>query len=162
MALDVQSHVGSTTPTAEPVETRRLTFRNVLYVGFVAWSLYGAVVPVETYLFRMVHMAFIFGLGFVVCPVSPKAPRWMKGFDVGLAVLGVATIAYAFLDLDSFIRRSTIPEPVDFWLGLVAILLVVELSRRIVGTTFTLVLVAFLLYVYLGRYIPGPLSHKGY
>jgi hypothetical protein len=35
---------------------------SVLYVGFVAWSLYGAVVPIETYLFRMVHMGFIFAL----------------------------------------------------------------------------------------------------
>ena len=35
-----------------------------LYVGFVGWSLYGAIFPVETYAFRMVHMAFIFGLAF--------------------------------------------------------------------------------------------------
>jgi len=42
----------------------------LLYVGFVAWSLYGAVVPVETYLFRMVHMAFIFALAFLVYPTS--------------------------------------------------------------------------------------------
>ncbi len=147
---------------AAPIPQRRFTLVSVLYFGFVAWSLYGAVVPVETYLFRMVHMAFIFALGFMVCPASKNAPKWMKGLDIGLAVLGVATIAYAFLDLDSFVRRSTLPEPIDFWLGLAALLLVVELSRRIVGTTFTLVLVGFLLYVYLGRYIPGPLSHKGY
>jgi TRAP transporter 4TM/12TM fusion protein len=134
----------------------------LLYVAFVAWSLYGAVVPVETYLFRMVHMAFIYALSFLVYPVSKDAKPWTRWMDVSLAILGVACIAYAFIDLDQFIRRSTVPEPADFWLGIVAIMLLVEISRRVVGGAFTLVLVGFLLYVYFGRFIPGPLSHKGY
>jgi TRAP transporter 4TM/12TM fusion protein len=134
----------------------------VLYVGFVAWSLYGAVVPIETYLFRMVHMGFIFALALLVHPVSKKAGAWSRWLDIGLALLGVATIAYALWDLDKFIRRSTLPNPTDFAMGIVAILLLVEISRRTVDTTFTLVLIGFLLYAYFGQYFPGPLSHKGY
>jgi TRAP transporter 4TM/12TM fusion protein len=134
----------------------------LLYVGFVAWSLYGAVVPVETYLFRMVHMAFIYALAFLVFPTSKEAKGWTRWLDIGLAVLGVATIAYALLDMDQFVRRSTLPEPADFWLGIAAILLLVEISRRTVGMQFTWVLIGILLYSYLGHWIPGPLSHKGY
>jgi TRAP transporter 4TM/12TM fusion protein len=134
----------------------------LLYVGFVLWSLYGAVVPVETYLFRMVHMAFIYALSFLVYPIAKQAGPRTRWLDIGLALLGVATIAYPLLDLDQFIRRSTLPESTDFWLGIVAIVLLVEISRRVVGGAFTLVLVGFLLYVYFGRFIPGPLSHKGY
>ncbi|HSB78801.1 MAG TPA: TRAP transporter fused permease subunit [Candidatus Methylomirabilis sp.] len=134
----------------------------VLYVGFVGWSLYGAVVPIETYAFRMVHMGFIYALSFLVYPMSKKAGPRTRWLDVGLAILGVATIAYALIDLDQFVRRSTVPEPADFWLGIAAIVLLVEISRRAVGMEFTLVLVGFLLYTYLGRFIPGPLSHKGY
>jgi TRAP transporter 4TM/12TM fusion protein len=134
---------------------------SLLYVAFVVWSLYGAVAPVETYLFRMVHMAFIYALSFLIYPTS-KQRGWTDWLDVGLAALGVATIGYAFIDLDQFIRRSTIPESADFTFGLLAILLIVEISRRVVGGGFTWVLVGFLLYVYLGRYIPGPLAHRGY
>ena len=134
----------------------------LLYVGFVTWSLYGAVVPIETYLFRMVHMAFIFALAFLVYPTSKEVGSRTRWLDVGLAILGAITIAYPLLDLDSFIRRSTLPETVDFWLGIAAIILLVEISRRTVGTAFTLVLVGFLVYTYLGKFIPGPLSHKGY
>ncbi len=134
----------------------------VLYVAFVAWSLYGAVRPVETYTFRMVHVAFIFALAFLSYPLSPKAGSWTKWLDAGLALLGVASIAYAFIDLDQFLRRSTVPETWDMVFGILAILLLVELSRRIVGKTFTLVLVGFLLYAYFGRFIPGQLAHKGY
>ena len=134
----------------------------LLYVGFVTWSLYGAVVPIETYLFRMVHMAFIFALAFLVYPTSKEVGSRTRWLDVGLAILGTITIAYPLLDLDSFIRRSTLPEPVDFWLGIAAVILLVEISRRTVGTAFTLVLVGFLVYTYLGKFIPGPLAHKGY
>ncbi|MDP3097013.1 MAG: TRAP transporter fused permease subunit [Syntrophales bacterium] len=133
-----------------------------LYVGFVGWSLYGAIFPVETYIFRMVHMAFIFGLAFLVYPVRPNAGRWTLRLDLLLALLGVATIAYTFTDMDQFIRRSTLPEPPDLFFGLIAILLLLEISRRIVGNTFTAVVLGFLLYMYFGNYFPDVISHKGY
>jgi TRAP transporter 4TM/12TM fusion protein len=149
----------SDTPVAPAVRSR---FLEVLLAAFVLWSLYGAVVPVETYLFRMVHMAFIYGLAFLVFPVRNGAPRWTRVADVGLALLGVATVAWALVDLDAFIRRSTLPDPPDFWLGALAILLLVEISRRVVGMAFTAVLAGFLLYAVFGDHVPGPLAHKGY
>jgi TRAP transporter 4TM/12TM fusion protein len=133
-----------------------------LFVGFVGWSLYGAIWPVETYLFRMVHMAFIFGLAFLVYPIRQNAGRWTIWPDLLLAILGVVTIAYACIDADQFIRRSTVPEPMDLYFGIVAILLLLEISRRIVGNTFTAVVSGFLIYMYFGSYFPDAISHKGY
>jgi TRAP transporter 4TM/12TM fusion protein len=133
-----------------------------LYVAFVAWSVYGAMVPIETHLFRMIHLAFIYALAFLAYPSSKKSGRWFFRFDVLLALLGVACVVYALSDLDQFIRRSTLPDPLDVFFGIAAILLLLELSRRVVDNTFTLVVVGFLLYVYFGRYFPGVLSHRGY
>jgi TRAP transporter 4TM/12TM fusion protein len=65
-------------------------------------------------------------------------------------------------DLDQFIRRSTLPETGDMVFGILMILMLAELSRRTVGTAFTLVLLGFLLYACFGKYMPGPLAHKGY
>ncbi|MCX5831467.1 MAG: TRAP transporter fused permease subunit [Deltaproteobacteria bacterium] len=133
-----------------------------LYVGFVGWSLYGAIFLVETYTFRMVHMAFIFALAFLVYPVRPGAGHWTRWLDLILAILGVATIAYIFIDMDQFIRRSTLPEPLDIFFGIVAIILLLEISRRIVDNTFTLVVLGFLIYMYFGDYFPAIISHKSY
>lgn len=135
---------------------------NVLFIGFVGWSLYGAVWTVETYLFRMVHMAFIFGLAFLVFPVRENAGRWTIAPDLFLALLGVASIAYACVDTDSFLRRTTLPEPMDLFFGIATIVLLLEISRRTVGTTFTLVVAGFLVYTYFGKHFPGVISHKGY
>ena len=134
----------------------------VLYVGFVAWSIYGAIWPVETYAFRMIHMAFIFALAFLLYPYRPNAGRWSLVPDLLLSLLGVATIAYAFVDMDSFVRRSTLPEPLDMFCGAAAILLLLEIARRMVGTTFTVVVIGFLLYMIGGQYFPDAISHKGY
>ncbi|MCE5336515.1 MAG: TRAP transporter fused permease subunit [Desulfobacteraceae bacterium] len=133
-----------------------------LYAAFVGWSLYGAVFPVETHTFRLVHLGLIFALAFLTYPLSPKAGRWSGWVDLGLALLGVATVAYALIDLDQFIRRSTLPDPLDVFFGIAAIALLLELSRRMVDTTFTLVVLGFLLYCFLGGYFPGTLSHRGY
>jgi len=134
----------------------------LLYVGFVGWSLYGAIIPVETYAFRMIHMAFIFALSFLLYPVRATAGRLTIWLDLFLALLAVAAIAYTFLDMDQFIRRSTLPEPMDMVFGIIAIVLLLEISRRIVDNTFTLVVVGFLLYTYFGYYFPDIISHKGY
>lgn len=131
-------------------------------VAFIAWSVYGAIRPIETYIFRMVHMGFIFALSFPFYPFIKTQKKWVICFDIFLAILGVATIVYPLLDMDSFIRRSTLPEPIDFFMGLMAIILLTEASRRIVGTTFTLVLIGSFLYCWFGNYIPGPLTHRGY
>ncbi len=93
-----------------------------LYVGFVGWSIYGAIWPVETYAFRMIHMAFIYGLAFLIYPYKPDAGRWTLAPDVILSLLGVAVIAYGFVDMDNFIRRSTLPESMDMFFGIAAII----------------------------------------
>ncbi len=134
----------------------------ILYVAFVGWSLYGAVTPIETYIFRMIHLGFIFALAFPAYPMLKKS--FPKGWiaDLVLAALGVATIVWALSDVDQFIRRSTLPDPPDFYFGIIAIILLAELSRRVVGLTFTLVVVGFFLYCWFGQFFPGPLAHRGY
>jgi TRAP transporter 4TM/12TM fusion protein len=132
------------------------------YAAFVCWSIYGAIVPIETHTFRMVHVGFIFGLAFLAHPIHPKAGRGWMWTDTALAALGVATIVYPLTHLDSFLRESTLPGMLDVFFGVVAILMLLELSRRLVDKTFALVVMAFMLYCYFGRYLPGVLAHRGY
>jgi len=83
----------------------------------------------------MVHLGFIFALGFLVYPASGTSPRWSIWIDCGPALLGVASVVYALVDLDRFIRRSTLPEPLDLFFGISTIVLLLELSRRAVDKT---------------------------
>ncbi len=53
----------------------------ILYVAFVGWSLYGAVTPIETYIFRMIHLGFIFALAFPAYPML-KSPFPRDGSQI--------------------------------------------------------------------------------
>jgi TRAP transporter 4TM/12TM fusion protein len=134
----------------------------ILSVAFIGWSIYGAIVPVETFVFRMVHLAFILLLAFLMFPYSNNAPEWTKWLDLVLGLVGVATMAYAMFDIDAFIRRSTMPDPPDIVMGVIAIVLVLEVSRRTAGNVFTVVVAFFLFYTLYGNYFPSIFAHKGY
>ncbi len=133
-----------------------------LYIAFVGWSLYGAIQPIETYKFRLVHLGFILVLVALTYPVSEKIGRWRWLVDMPLVLAGILLVLYPLRNLDAFLRRSTIPNTLDIVMGILAILLLIEFSRRVVGNTFTLVLIFFILYDLFGYYIPGGLGHKGY
>ncbi len=133
-----------------------------MFIAFVGWSLYGAIRPVETHTFRLIHLGFIFVLAALTYPVSQRAGKWRWFVDLPLALAGILTIWYPLRDLDVFLRRSTVPNALDVAMGIIVILLLVEFSRRIVGRAFTLVLIFFLLYDMFGYLIPGGLGHKGY
>lgn len=47
-----------------------------------------------------------------------------------------------------------------FWV--VTIILVLEMTRRVIGLPLVIFSLVFLLYAYLGKYFPEPLSHRGY
>ncbi|MDG2764903.1 TRAP transporter large permease subunit, partial [Vibrio parahaemolyticus] len=50
----------------------------------------------------------------------------------------------------------------DLVLGLLAILITLEVTRRAVGPELPIVAILFLLYAYFGPYMPGLLAHRGF
>ena len=78
--------------------------------------------------------------------------------------LGAASISlYLLLFFDDvFIRRVGSPIAQDYMMGVLAIILVMEASRRTMGNLLPAIGMACLLYALFGRYMPSVLSHRGY
>lgn len=86
--------------------------------------------------------------------------RWL---DISLIILSVATFGYAIQELEGILGRGGIhTTSLDLIFGTIAVLLVLEITRRTVGIALPLVAVAFLLYALFGNFIPGNLGHGGY
>lgn len=87
-------------------------------------------------------------------------PGWI---DWPLA-LGAASISLYFLVFfdDVFIRRVGNPIAQDYMMGVLAIILVMEATRRTMGNLLPVIGMACLLYALFGRYMPGVLAHRGY
>jgi TRAP-type uncharacterized transport system fused permease subunit len=101
------------------------------------------------------------GEGFRIDPL--KIPY----FDIVLATMAFGMSSYIFLDFDQFILRAGHITLRDLMIGLIAIPLILEGTRRSIGVPLMVIALFALAYCYLGPYLVGvPLisefAHRGY
>jgi TRAP transporter 4TM/12TM fusion protein len=147
--------------------TRRLSgpldiFITVIAVSMSLYHLYAAVGTVTTQILRGVHVAFVLFLGFLVFPPIKKFKHRIAWYDIGLALLGVSTIAYMLFDFEEFIYRAVTPTFWDKAFGIIFILLVLEVTRRATGWVMPFICILFLSYASIGPILPSPWTHRGY
>jgi TRAP transporter 4TM/12TM fusion protein len=89
-----------------------------------------------------------------------------KGFFAVLDGLFFATavvaLGYLILNYNSLIEREGAPNQADIVMGVLAIVIVLEATRRVIGWPLVIIAGAFLVYALAGPYFPGILSHRGY
>ena len=133
-----------------------------LLVAMSLFHLYAAVSIVPTLTLRPVHVGFMLLLVFLVYPATPRLRNRLMWYDVALALLGVASIAYMLQGGDDFWDRSTMPQPTDLVFGVVFVLLVLEAARRSTGWIMPAVVLLFAAYAFVGPWLPGRWAHRGY
>jgi len=112
---------------------------------------------------RAMHVGFILVLVWLYYPATKKSPRNKPSFlDLGLVALSVFMVGYTYMTRDAFALRGGIAVPMDYVVGGIAFILLLEACRRVVGPQLLILVVIFLLYAWGGKYVPGVLSHRGY
>jgi TRAP transporter 4TM/12TM fusion protein len=130
-------------------------------LSFSLFQLYTSIFGVLlAYQQRIVHLTLAMAMGFLLYPFRSKK-RDLSGLDImaGLGVFGI--LGYIFVDFRAFAFRAGDPSTVDILLGLIYLLMILELTRRIIGYPMFIIAVAFLLYALLGRYAPLAIAHRG-
>jgi TRAP transporter 4TM/12TM fusion protein len=136
------------------------------------------------------QLAIFAMLGIVLCfltvPVILIEPevflqltRWRGGrlgklLDVGLSLATAATCLYVVVQTEPFFGASWVDgrslgdragaeSRLDFTIGLIGLLLVLEATRRSIGLALPVLAALFLAYAYFGAYLPDWLfPHRGY
>src|SRR5665648_721280 len=115
---------------------------------------------------RAFHLAFTLCLAFLIYPGSKKSFEKNKEkipfLDIILAILGAGVCYYLVLFYNAMVIRSGLPTTLDLIVGGLTILLVLEATRRIIGSALPIVVIVFLLYSYFGQIMPGFFAHRGY
>jgi TRAP transporter 4TM/12TM fusion protein len=113
-----------------------------------------------------IHLGFSFLLIFLVYPLNSKSRKIKTRFpvyDLILGIIGALTSVYIIIFYQDFIFRiDNAPTIPDLIVGAVAILLVLEISRRTIGFSMPVVAAVFLTYAFVGSYMPPVLRHRGY
>ncbi|MCA1960924.1 MAG: TRAP transporter permease [Desulfomonile sp.] len=133
-------------------------------VGLAAFHVYtAATIPLAPQLQRSVHLGLGLGLVFLLYPARWKdvergAPPW---YDVVLALLGAVAGFYQVVFYQDLLARSGINTPMDYAVAGLAVILVLEATRRVAGWPMIAVAAAFLAYALWGNYLPGLFAHRG-
>ncbi len=81
--------------------------------------------------------------------------------DVIFPLLGVGVGYYWVFEYQDLIMRAGNYNSFDFIVGVIAVLLVLESARRVVGIPITVIATFFLIYALYGNYFPGFMAHRG-
>jgi len=115
---------------------------------------------------RAIHLAFALCLVFLVYPGTKKSfdanKEKIPWYDVIFALLGAGVSLYIVVFFDQIAIRVGLPSTMDLVVGVLAIILVLEATRRVIGLALPIVVFLFLLYCYFGQSMPGFFAHRGY
>jgi len=111
---------------------------------------------------RTVHLGFGLTLIFLLFPSHKKGSKnKIAWYDYILAALGTFVGAYWVFNYKRLVNSLGILETMDFVVGLIVTLLVLEAARRAVGLPITIIAGLFLVYAYFGQYMPDFMAHRG-
>ncbi len=117
---------------------------------------------------RATHLALVMVLVFLWKPAfkyrEGAEPLPMLLLDLCLAGLALAIGAYVVVNNDALLDRLRYVDPVsdmDYFMGISAVILVLEITRRTAGLPLVIVSLSFLLYAFFGQYLPAGLKHNG-
>jgi TRAP transporter 4TM/12TM fusion protein len=138
---------------AQPTTPTSSALRWVISAVAVAMSLYHMYVaafgPPEAIIFRGTHLLFALTLVFLLYPLRPdRSPAWRTA-DLVLLALGYGFVLHIFLNYDYFINRIIYIDDLtalDKFYAVVAVAIVLEATRRVIGLALPLTAIAFLIY----------------
>jgi len=132
-------------------------------ICFSVFQIYTAAFGVlDAMIQRSIHLAFGLCLIFLLYPARSSWPRdRIHPIDFVFAVLGAAAPLYIVIFYQELVRRAGLVTTADYIIGLIAIVLILDAVRRVVGWPMVGVAVMFILYALFGRQLPGALAHRG-
>ena len=156
--------------TADPKRSLRgftAIFITTAAIVLSLFQLYTAgIAPLTAMYQRSVHLVLIMILAFALYPPSHRAARdrfdFYLALDWFLIFVALAIGAYIWVEFNAIIERQGDWTQMDVFLGVVAVILVMEATRRAIGLFMSVIALIFLAYAYMGPYMPDILAHKGY
>jgi len=141
----------------------------IVFIIGVLWALFhlytAGAGQLTASLQRSAHLSVALALCFLYFPISKKNEESFKQipiYDILLALISFASVFYVFIYYEDLAHRVGRPETMDLVFGGIAVLAILEASRRAFGWVLPIVTIVFLFYSYAGPYMPDVIAHRGY
>ncbi|MEL7648833.1 MAG: TRAP transporter permease [Sedimentibacter sp.] len=138
-------------------------FISIVLLCFSLFQLYTAIfLGMEPMILRSIHLAFGLSLVFLLYPASKNWPKdKIHPLDICTAVVAAVVCLYVVVFYRDLVYRAGMITSTDMVIGLLAVLLILEAARRVIGLPMVIISLLFIAYAFFGPYIPGRLAHRG-
>ena len=135
-------------------------FLAVLSALIIYWTIYMNTDVMWKY---GLYIMAVFCLTLTIYPFEKK-PRLnhISLIDWILIIASIVGSAYAIWDYQDRFMRLGMLNDVDIWMGCMMLVLGLEVGRRVIGWSLTLVSLVLVLYSLFGFVIPGHFGHSGF
>ncbi len=135
---------------------------SVVCILFSLMQLYSTWFIIPSTHMRPLHLGIVVMLAFLLYPARHQGRKDTLPFiDLALALVSLAVFLYQVVYFDQIVRQISY-ETYQYILGGVAILLLMEACRRVVGIPIVIIAVLFMLIGFFGRSMPGFLGNRGF
>lgn len=148
--------------------TRKLTgvLGWVVFIIMIAFSLFhlytGVFGAYTAYIQRTIHLGFALSLIFMLFPIKRGTKKdGVPWYDWILIILSIVVSAYWPVFYETMVQQIGGITEAQMVIGGIAVLLVLEATRRAVGIPIVIIAALFMLYALFGEYMPGMLMHRG-
>jgi len=117
--------------------------------------------PVQQH--RAIFIAAVLFLVYLNYPAGQfmsKTNNKIPFYDVILGIVSAASFMYMVLNFDTIVSRAGAYQTIDIVIATIAILLLFEACRRVVGIPILVVVLCFIAYAYFGHHLDGFFSHR--
>jgi TRAP transporter 4TM/12TM fusion protein len=125
----------------------------LLFAAYVFWVTTIGNLPEQVR--RCVFLGILVFNGFLIYPArkgDTKRENYIPWYDFALAALGASAFFYFAINFNAIILRATLLQPLDVYMGIIGILLLAELCRRVVGIPILVVAGGFITYAFASGY----------
>lgn len=147
---------------------RTFTGRTALIVSGIAiagslWHIYAlGMTATSVIVLRNIHLLFGLILIPLIYPGFGKSEK-IAIVDIMMVLAGIAVTAYVFFQDHDFILRAGVnPTQGDIIFGALAIVLVLMITKRVLGWPLVIVTFVFMIYAKFGSYFPGMFMGRDY
>ena len=145
---------------------KKATVMRWLLIAFTVFAVYiNTFGRLSVQVHRSAFIAAVLFLAYLLYPARKSAPRnanKVPWYDLVLACLSAASFLYMSLNFKELVTHAGQYTQQDIFIAIMAILLLLEACRRVVGIPILVVVSCFLLYAYFGDLIPGYFGHRGF
>jgi TRAP transporter 4TM/12TM fusion protein len=141
------------------------TLVSVIAIGLSVYSLLWVITIIQPQIYRTSFLLAALVLTFLLYPASRRQEK-IHPIDILGILLTLIAFVWPLVDFRQFVYRAAEPGVVDLIGGTLAILIVLEATRRTVGWILPVSATIFLLYAYYGPFLDriglGLFAHRGY